>query len=349
MAKQVPNELITTKEQSTDNQFLQIEPLIRTIRGQQVLLDSDLAILYGVETKRLNEQVKRNIERFPDDFMFQLTKVELINLKSQIATSSATNDSLRSQIVTLNTENYSIRSQNATLNEGTNLRSQIVTSSHGGVRYLPYAFTENGIAMLSSVLRSPIAIQVNIRIMRAFTAMRQFIASNAQIFQRLDVMEQNQLAIVAHQTETDHKLEEIFRRLDSGNVQPHQGIFYDGQIFDAYTFINDRIREATTRIILIDNYIDDSVLTILSKRADKVTATVYTKKPSAQLQLDIQKHNAQYPPIDIVTFDRSHDRFLCIDETVYHLGASIKDLGKKWFAFCRMDMPTSELLQKLPV
>ena len=347
MAKQVPNELITTKEQSTDNQFLQIEPLIRTIRGQQVLLDSDLAILYGVETKRLNEQVKRNIERFPDDFMFQLTKVELINLKSQIATSSATNDSLRSQIVTLNTENYSIRSQNATLNEGTNLRSQIVTSSHGGVRYLPYAFTENGIAMLSSVLRSPIAIQVNIRIMRAFTAMRQFIASNAQIFQRLDVMEQNQLAIVAHQTETDHKLEEIFRRLDSGNVQPHQGIFYDGQIFDAYTFINDRIREATTRIILIDNYIDDSVLTILSKRADKVTATVYTKKPSAQLQLDIQKHNAQYPPIDIVTFDRSHDRFLCIDETVYHLGASIKDLSKKWFAFNRMEMPTSELLQKI--
>ena len=347
MAKQVPNELITTKEQSTDNQFLQIEPLIRTIRGQQVLLDSDLAILYGVETKRLNEQVKRNIERFPDDFMFQLTKVELINLKSQIATSSATNDSLRSQIVTLNTENYSIRSQNATLNEGTNLRSQIVTSSHGGVRYLPYAFTENGIAMLSSVLRSPIAIQVNIRIMRAFTAMRQFIASNAQIFQRLDVMEQNQLAIVAHQTETDHKLEEVFRRLDSGNVQPHQGIFYDGQIFDAYTFINDRIREATTRIILIDNYIDDSVLTILSKRADKVAATIYTKKPSAQLQLDIQKHNAQYPPIEVTAFDRSHDRFLCIDETVYHLGASIKDLGKKWFAFNRMEMTTSELMQKM--
>ena len=338
MAKQVPNELITTKEQSTDNQFLQIEPLIRTIRGQQVLLDSDLAILYGVETKRLNQQVKRNIERFPEDFMFQLTKVELTNLKSQIATLSATDYPLRSQIVTLNTKNHSLRSQNATIdNRGRH------------TKYLPYAFTENGIAMLSSVLRSPIAIQVNIRIMRAFTAMRQFIASNAQIFQRLDVMEQNQLALTAHQVETDHKLEEVFRRLDSGNMQPHQGIFYDGQIFDAYTFINDRIREATTRIILIDNYIDDSVLTILSKRADKVTATIYTKKPSAQLQLDIQKHNAQYPPIEIITFDRSHDRFLCIDETVFHLGASIKDLGKKWFAFCRMDMPTSELLQKLPV
>ena len=336
MAKQVPNELITTKEQSTDNQFLQIEPLIRTIRGQQVLLDSDLAILYGVETRQLNQQVKRNIERFPEDFMFQLTKVELINLKSQIATLSATDYPLRSQIVTLNTENHSLRSQNATIdNRGRH------------TKYLPYAFTENGIAMLSSVLRSPIAIQVNIRIMRAFTAMRQFIASNAQIFQRLDVMEQNQLAIVAHQTETDHKLEEVFRRLDSGNVQPHQGIFYDGQIFDAYTFINDRIREATTRIILIDNYIDDSVLTMLAKRADKVTATIYTKKPSAQLLLDIQKHNAQYPPISIIEFDRSHDRFLCIDETVYHLGASIKDLGKKWFAFCRMEMTSSELLQKM--
>ena len=332
MAKQVPNELITTKEQSTDNQFLQIEPLIRTIRGQQVLLDSDLAILYGVETKRLNQQVKRNIERFPEDFMFQLTQEEVICSRSQIAT--------------LN-KGTNLRSQIATSSQEVSLKSQIVTSSHGGVRYLPYAFTENGIAMLSSVLRSPIAIQVNIRIMRAFTAMRQFIASNAQIFQRLDVMEQNQLALAAHQVETDHKLEEIFRRLDSGNVQPHQGIFYDGQIFDAYTFINDRIREATTRIILIDNFIDDSVLTILSKRADKVTATIYTKKPSAQLQLDIQKHNAQYPPISVIEFDRSHDRFLCIDETVYHLGASIKDLGKKWFAFNRMEMPTTELLQKI--
>ena len=336
MAKQTQKELILTTEQTTNNQLLQIEPLIRIIRGQQVLLDSDLAILYGVETKRLNEQVKRNIERFPDDFMFQLTKVELINLKSQIATSSAIENSPRSQIVTLNTENHSLRSQNATIdNRGRH------------AKYLPYAFTENGIAMLSSVLRSPIAIQVNIRIMRAFTAMRQFIASNAQIFQRLDVMEQNQLALTAHQTETDHKLEEVFRRLDSGNVQPHQGIFYDGQIFDAYTFINDRIREATTRIILIDNYIDDSVLTILSKRADKVAATIYTKKPTAQLQLDIQKHNAQYPPTSVIEFDRSHDRFLCIDDTVYHLGASIKDLGKKWFAFNRMEMPTSELLQKI--
>ena len=144
-----------------------------------------------------------------------------------------------------------------------------------------------------------------------------------------------------------HDLQEKVNFFVRTSLPPHQGIFYDGQIFDAYTFINDRIREATTRIILIDNYIDDSVLTILSKRADKVAATIYTKKPSAQLQLDIQKHNAQYPPISVVEFDRSHDRFLCIDETVYHLGASIKDLGKKWFAFNRMEMPTTELLQKI--
>ena len=148
----------------------------------------------------------------------------------------------------------------------------------------------------------------------------------------------------------EQRIENVEQKIDffiRTSLPPQQGIFYDGQIFDAYTFINDRIREASTRIILIDNYIDDSVLTILSKRADKVAATIYTKKPSAQLQLDIQKHNAQYTPIDIITFDRSHDRFLCIDETVYHLGASIKDLGKKWFAFNRMEMPTSELLQKI--
>ena len=146
-----------------------------------------------------------------------------------------------------------------------------------------------------------------------------------------------------------HDLQEKVNFFVRTSLPPHQGIFYDGQIFDAYTFINDRIREATTRISLIDNYIDDSVLTILSKRADKVAATIYTNHISRQLSLDLQKHNAQYPPIEVTAFDRSHDRFLCIDETVYHLGASIKDLGKKWFAFCRMDMPTSELLQKLPI
>ncbi len=172
--------------------------------------------------------------------------------------------------------------------------------------------------------------------LRGYAVNQRLLTMEEQMDKRIGRIE-NTLA--AHQEKID-----FFVRT---SLPPHQGIFYDGQIFDAYTFVNDRIREATTRIILIDNYINDSVLTILSKRADKVTATIYTKKPSAQLQLDIQKHNAQYTPIDIVTFDRSHDRFLCIDETVYHLGASIKDLGKKWFAFNRMEMPTTELLQNI--
>ena len=172
--------------------------------------------------------------------------------------------------------------------------------------------------------------------LRGYAINQRLLAMEERMDKRIGKIENT---LVTHQEKID-----FFVRT---SLPPHQGIFYDGQIFDAYTFINDRIREATTRIILIDNYIDDSVLTILSKRADKVAATIYTKKPSAQLQLDIQKHNAQYPPISVIEFDRSHDRFLCIDETVYHLGASIKDLGKKWFAFNRMEMQTSELSQKM--
>ena len=181
----------------------------------------------------------------------------------------------------------------------------------------------------------------------ATKVLKEYMLRGYAINQRLLAMEEHmdkrigriENTLAAHQEKIDFFV--------STSLPPHQGIFYDGQIFDAYTFINDRIREASTRIILIDNYIDDSVLTMLAKRADKVTATIYTKKPSAQLLLDIQKHNAQYPPISVIEFDRSHDRFLCIDETVYHLGASIKDLGKKWFAFCRMEMTSSELLQKM--
>ena len=179
--------------------------------------------------------------------------------------------------------------------------------------------------------------------------LKEYMLKGYAINQQMLAMEERIGRQLQDHTIQIHNLQEKVNFFVHTSLPPHQGIFYDGQIFDAYTFINDRIREATTRIILIDNYIDDSVLTMLAKRADKVAATIYTKKPSAQLQLDIQKHNAQYPPIGIITFDRSHDRFLCIDETVYHLGASIKDLGKKWFAFNRMEMPTTELLQKLPV
>ena len=205
-----------------------IENLILVIRGRQVMLDRDLARLYGVETKRLNQQVQRNLERFPEDFMFQLTKEE-----AEVS---------RTQFATLDNDYTNLRSQNATSNEDSS-RSQFATLNGRGqnIKYLPYAFTENGIAMLSSVLRSPMAIATNIQIMRAFTAMRHFIASNAQVFQRLEIMEHNQLALNAHQeeisshlAENDKKFEEVFRRLDDGSVQPTQRIFYDGEIFERF-------------------------------------------------------------------------------------------------------------------
>ena len=300
----------------------QIESLILSIRGKQVILDRDLARLYGVETRVLNQAVQRNIERFPKDFMFQLSKEEA--------------ESSRSQFVMLNAEDELSRSQFATLNgRGHN------------IKHLPYAFTENGIAMLSGVLRSPMAIATNIHIMRAFNAMRHFIGSQAQVFQRLEVVERNQLALTTQVAENNKKLEEVFRRLDDHSENPEKGIFYDGQIFDAYTFINERIREAKKRIVLIDNYVDDSVLTMLDKRNKGVDAVVYTKNISRQLSLDFEKHNAQYSPIEVKQFDRAHDRFLCIDDTVYLIGASLKDLGKKWFGFVKLEQPTDELLSKM--
>lgn len=291
-----------------------VESLIRVIRGQQVMLDRDLAELYGVETKRLNEQVKRNIERFPEDFMFQLTPNEFDNLKSQIA-----------------------------------------TSSWGGVRKLPYAFTEQGVAMLSGVLKSSTAVEANIRIMRAFVSMRHFMVNNAAVFQRLETIEFNQLEsnkvqakILAHQEVQDHRIDEIFRRLDEGMYKPKQGIFFDNQIYDAYSFVSELVKSAKQRIILIDNYVDESVLTLLDKREDTVSAIIYTQQISRQLRLDVDRHNSQYPPIEISVFRRSHDRFLCIDDTVYHVGASIKDLGKKWFAFSKMeDFKPEELVAKI--
>jgi len=314
----------------------QIESLIITIRGKQVILDRDLARLYGVETRRLNEQVKRNIERFPDDFMFQLSKEEVDFLRSQNATLEISSN-LKSQIVISNEK--VLRSQNATLEK------EDMRGKH--VKFIPYAFTENGIAMLSSVLRSPMAIATNIHIMRAFNAMRHFIGSHAQVFQRLEVVERNQLALTTQVAENNKKLEEVFKRLDAGDAKPEHGIFFDGQIFDSYIFINDRIREAKKRIILIDNYIDDSVLKMLDKREIGVTVKLYTNLSFSTLKMDLKKHNAQYAPIDAEQFNRSHDRFLCIDDTVYLVGASLKDLGKKWFGFSKMGVTTDELLSKM--
>lgn len=285
--------LITQKE---------IESSIYTIRGQQVMLDSDLAKIYQVETKAFNQAVKRNIERFPEQFCFELTAQEWELLRSQIVTSS---------------------------------------SNHGGRRYLPLVFTEQGIAMLSSVLRSDIAVKVSIEIINAFVKMRQILITNASLFQRIDQIELKQL-------QADQKFEELFKALDSGKLHSDKGIFYDGQIFDAYTFVADIIRSAKRSVILIDNYVDDSVLTLLGKRPDTASATIYTKNISDQLRLDLRKYNSQYPPIAVELFSESHDRFLIIDHNeLFHIGASLKDLGKKWFAFSRMDIEVGRMLRLL--
>ena len=322
-----------------DSGLMSIENLIHIIRGQQTMLDSDLARLYGVETKRLNEQVKRNIERFPADFMFQLTKEEADDLRSQFATSSS-----RSQNVILNVDSENLKSQK----EISNSRSQFATLKQGhNIKYLPYAFTENGVAMLSSVLRSKTAIEVNIRIMRAFTAMRSFLISNAHIFQRLETVEHNYLLVNRHLSEHDRKFEEILSRLDDKEAEPIEGFFYEGQIFDAYTLISDLVRKADTRIILIDNYVDDRVLKTLDKRKDGVSATVFTNPRNSQINLDIRRHNAQYPEINLRHCANVHDRFLIIDDTVYFIGGSIKDLGKKIVAFSQMHQSPDDILSKI--
>lgn len=213
---------------------------------------------------------------------------------------------------------------------------------------MPYAFTEQGVAMLSSVLRSQTAIEVNIQIMRAFVSMRHFMVNNASVFSRLETIEYHQLEMQQHQQETDKRIDEVFRRLDEGNAKPKQGVFYNGQVYDAYTFVSDLIKSAKKRIVLIDNYVDETVLTLLDKRDNNVSAIIYTQQISRQFQLDIDRHNAQYAPIDVETFHLSHDRFLCIDDDVYHIGASIKDLGKKWFGFSKMEILTpDELVERI--
>ncbi|KQC00099.1 MULTISPECIES: ORF6N domain-containing protein [Bacteroidota] len=280
----------------------EIRNLIYTVRGKQVMLDSDLANLYQVETKNLNKAVKRNIDRFPVSFCFQLTDEEVENLRFQFGTSSL---------------------------------------SYGGRRYLPYVFTEQGVAMASAILRSDIAVKASVEIMEAFVEMRRMLISNASLFHRLDNIELKQL-------EADQKFEEIFKAMESDKLRSEKGIFYNGQVFDAYAFVSDIIRSAESSIILLDNYVDDTVLTLLGKRGDAVTATIYTKNISNQLRLDVQRYNSQYPLIEIEAFSDAHDRFLIIDDTeLYHIGASLKDLGKKWFAFSRMDIEVGRMLQIL--
>ncbi len=296
-----------------------IQRRIYTIRDVQIMFDSDLAEFYGVETKQLNRAVKRNIVRFPEEFMFQLNEDEW--------------ESLRFQIGTLNDE--SLRSQNGTLKQG--------RGKHR--KYLPYAFTEQGVAMLSGVLKSDTAVKMSIQIINAFVAMRKFIINNAQLFQRIDNVEKKQLR---YEMKTDEKFDKVFDALQSKDLEPKQGIFFDGQIFDAHKFVSDLIRKAEKSILLIDNYIDDTVLDLFTKRKKTVAITILTKKITKEMVLDLEKFNAQYPAIEIKEFKDSHDRFMIIDnEDVYHFGASLKDLGKKWFAFSKFDKAALQLLQKL--
>ena len=281
----------------------EIENRIFHFRGTQVMLDSDLANIYKVETSVMNQAVNRNIERFPELFRFQLIETEFENWKSQNVMS----------------ENHNLKSQN------------VMSSAHGGSRSLPYAFTEQGVAMLSAVLRSDVAVKVSIQIISAFVEMRKLIANHYGLLQRMDGIERKQI-------ETDQKFEQVFKALESKNAIPNQGVFFDGQVFDAYELASKIIRSAKKSIVLIDNYIDETTLTHLSKKAKTVKVLLLTKTIINQLTLDVKKANEQYGNFEIREFANSHDRFIIIDNSdVYHLGASLKDLGKKWFAFSKMD------------
>ena len=278
------------------NDLINIENKILVIRGQQVMLDRDLAELYGVETGRLNEAVKRNIERFPDYFCFQLNQTEFGNWKSQFAISN---------------------------------------SVKMGLRKKPYAFTEQGVAMLSAVLRSETAIKVSIDIMNAFVAMRHYLHRNADLINRFNSIENK---IDTKIIEYDENFSKIFKVIDFGPVPINQGVFVQGQIYDAYTKFQELIKKAKKEIILIDNYIDLTVLDRLTVKSPGVDVIIYTQPKTPIKKLDIAQFNAQYPTLTIKNTTSMHDRFLIIDRTeIYHIGASLKDLGKKCFGFTRLE------------
>ena len=289
---------------------LQIEKKIFVIRGVQVMVDRDIAELYGVETRRLNEQVKRNIERFPEEFMFQLIREEVDSWLLQEATVNCS----RSQIVTLNK------------GRGSN------------IKYLPYVFTEQGCAMLSAVLKSDTAVQVSIQIMKAFVSMRHFVQSNSQIFAELKSIRQHQIETDVHLNESDKKIDQLFTLMDKYNVKDTQGIFFQGQIFDAYAKFEAFIQAAKKEIILIDGYVDLSVLQRLARKQKSVNVTIYTDPKTKLTAQDVQNFNAQYPTLTLNYTKKMHDRFMIIDNRIlYHIGASLKDLGKKCFAFEILD------------
>ena len=283
------NRLIIQEEISNE----EIKKLIYTIRGKQVMLDSDVARLFKYATKDLNRNVKNNIERFPEYYCFQLT----------------------------NEEYKSLRCKNFTLNE--NGRGQ-----HR--KYLPYVFTEYGITMLAGLLKSEVAVNVSIKIVNTFIEMRKFISANGQLFERLTNVEYKLL-------EHDKKFDEIFNQLQhEENIK--QKIFFKGQIYDAYSIIIDIIRKANKKILIIDNYINDSILKMLTKKKNNVEVIILTSNKSNIQNIDVQKFNKEYPVLKISKTNKFHDRFIIIDnKEMYHLGASIKDLGKKCFGINRIE------------
>ena len=290
-----------------------VEKMIQVIRDKHIMLDRDLATLYGVETKRINEQVKRNKERFPEDFCFLLTMEETKIL----------------------------RSQNATLEkESANLKGK-----HS--KYRSLAFTEQGIAMLSSVLKSETAIRVNIAIMRAFVAARQILMQNGGLVNRLSNVESKMLEQDARLQEHDHKFDTIFEAMDRGELQS-KGLYYNNQMFDAYVFVCGLIRQAKRRIVLVDRYVDEKVLAMMLKRNKGVSMTIYTYDKSKVFEVDLATYNAQYAdsPIEILPCYGMHDRFLFIDNIAYHFGASLKDLGTNTFFFSKEDFTLDEVLKK---
>ena len=283
---------------------LQIEKKIFVIRGVQVMIDRDIAELYGVETKVLNQAVKRNIQRFPQEFMFQLSREEIDSVKSQFVTS----------------------------------RNNIFSGQEGGTRKLPYVFTEQGCAMLSAVLKSDTAVQVSIQIMKAFVSMRHFVQNNSEIFAELKSIRQHQIETDVHLNESDKKIDQLFTLMDKYNIKDTQGIFFQGQIFDAYVKFESFIQSAKKEIVLIDGYVDLSVLQRLAKKHKGVNVTIYTDPKTKLTAQDVQTFNAQYPTLTLNYTRKMHDRFMIIDNKVlYHIGASLKDLGKKCFAFEILD------------
>lgn len=288
----------------------EIEEKIFCIRGAQVMIDKDLAEIYKVETRIINQAVKRNIERFPERYMFQLTKEEQQFYYS-----------LRSQFVTLDT-----------------LKSQIVISKKGGNRYLPFAFTEQGVSMLASVLKSETAVQTSIKIIDAFVAMRHFMQKNAKLFVEIDNIKQHLIQTDVHLNENDKKIEHVLTLLEKNHEEDKQRLFFDGQIYDAFSFMVSLVQKAEKEIILIDNYASVGTLDVLSKKKDNVDVQLFTSNKAKITQSDIEKFNAQYPTLTLNYTETFHDRFLILDNaTAYSIGSSVKDAGKRCFAVTQIN------------